>query len=105
MNVTEDQFVKEVVTRLVAEHGLDENQLMDDYEKKIREAYPTEQHITPDDLDALVGDEVSSDIQDAYPLLNKIVLSSFLDIEDEEDDDDDEDDEEDDEEEEDDDED
>lgn len=113
MSVSEEQFVKEVVSRLVAEHGVAvENFTNNEFEKKIRAAYATEGHINADELDTLAhgtagdgGDySVPQELEEQFPLLSKVFLYAYLedgeeDEEEEDEDDDDEDEESDDEEE------
>ncbi len=87
-NSTEDAFVNEVMTRLVAEH----NRPIETFEylrERIRTAHLTERGITVDqmneifhgaDADDISG--VSEGLQSQFPLLNAIGLSPYVDVED-----------------------
>lgn len=86
-NSTEDVFVKEVMLRLVAEHG----RPVETFEyliPKIKEAYTTERGITVDQMNELFHGVDSDDIsgvsdglQTSFPLLNTIGLSPYVDEE------------------------
>lgn len=108
MKVTEDQFVEEVARRMAEEHGVPTSRIREEYETMIRSAYPTEQHITPDELDTMIhGDGetgiIPPEYEEHYPMLSKVALAPYGDgmadeqdepDEDDDDDDDDSDDEE-----------
>ena len=79
MNVTKEQFVREVVNRLAEEHEISAAEF-EHLVPQIETAYPTEGvAITPDELSALVhGDGAdAAPLVEKYPLLEAITLAPY----------------------------
>jgi hypothetical protein len=83
MNVSEDQFVREVLNHLAEEHGALAS-VFEYLTPKIHAAYATEGvTITPDELSELIhgdGDAgVPKDLEERFPLLNAIGVAPYID--------------------------
>ena len=79
MNVTKEQFVREVINRLAEEHEVSASEF-EHLVPGIEEAYPTEGvAITPDELSSLVhGDGAdAAPLTEKYPLIEAITLAPY----------------------------
>lgn len=80
MNVTKEQFVREVINRLAEEHEVSAAEF-EHLVPQIEEAYATEGvAITPDELNDIIHGTVSPDAMvttEKYPLVDAIALAPY----------------------------